>query len=245
VSRVPGNAWDSLRPFVTLNAAMTADGKIDTVARRGARISSERDWERVDLLRAENDAIMVGGNTLLGDDPALTVKSPLLRAGRKARGLDENPMKVGVLSKIAAPDEEPTLSSQSRFVTADSARRVVFTSEETKVDQMARLRSLGVEVFVHGASKVDLPAALAHLRKLGVERLLVEGGATLNAELLRHGLIDEIYLYLAPLIFGGSLAPTLVDGAGFAQDEAIHLDLLGLEKMEDGALLLHYSLQRT
>ena len=69
-------------PFVTINMAMTADGKMDTIARRGAIISSSDDWTRVDRLRAESDAVLVGGRTLLGDDPRLTVKSPDLRAAR-------------------------------------------------------------------------------------------------------------------------------------------------------------------
>ncbi|HET9588678.1 MAG TPA: dihydrofolate reductase family protein, partial [Anaerolineales bacterium] len=70
------------RPFVFINVAMTADGKIDTFERQGAAISSQRDRERVDRLRAESDAVMVGGRTLLGEDPKLTVKSEALRAER-------------------------------------------------------------------------------------------------------------------------------------------------------------------
>ena len=69
------------RPFVFINVASTADGKIDTVARRGAAISSARDKERVDRLRADADAVMIGGHTLHGDDPKLTVKSEALRDG--------------------------------------------------------------------------------------------------------------------------------------------------------------------
>ena len=70
------------RPYVFINVAMTADGKIDTFERKGAAISSQRDKERVDQLRAESDAVMVGGKTLLDEDPKLTVKSEELRAGR-------------------------------------------------------------------------------------------------------------------------------------------------------------------
>jgi 2,5-diamino-6-(ribosylamino)-4(3H)-pyrimidinone 5'-phosphate reductase len=83
------------RPFVFINVAMTADGKIDTVERRGAAISSPGDKLRVDGLRAGADAILVGGRTLLDEDPKLTVKSEALRAARLARGLPPNPLKVG------------------------------------------------------------------------------------------------------------------------------------------------------
>ena len=75
------------RPFVFINVAATADGKIDTYARRGATISSARDKERVDRLRADSDAIMIGGRTLHGDDPKLTVKSEALRLERRRKGL--------------------------------------------------------------------------------------------------------------------------------------------------------------
>ena len=85
LSRLSHYNWQMERPFVFINVAMTADGKIDTVARKGAPISSERDKERVDQLRAESDAVMVGGRTLLDEDPKLTVKLETLRKDRVAR----------------------------------------------------------------------------------------------------------------------------------------------------------------
>ncbi len=79
------------RPFVFINVAMTADGKIDTFRRTGAAISSARDKERVDRLRAEADAIMVGGRTLLDEDPKLTVKSEdAAQAACRARALPKS-----------------------------------------------------------------------------------------------------------------------------------------------------------
>jgi 2,5-diamino-6-(ribosylamino)-4(3H)-pyrimidinone 5'-phosphate reductase len=231
-----------VRPFVTINTAMTVDGKIDTVERTGAVISSPRDWERVDRLRAESDAVMVGGHTLLGDDPRLTIKSPALRNERRARGLDENPIKVGIISKIEDPQAGPTLHEASRFITSGPARRIIFTTDQTNPAQSARLRALGAEVYVMGEHRVDLAVALRQLYRLGVRRLLVEGGSTLNAELLAQRLVDEIYLYLAPLIFGGTSAPTLAGGDGLKGEDAISLRLLDLEKIDDNAILLHYDL---
>lgn len=95
------------RPFVTINVAATADGKIDTFERRGAAISSQHDKERVDQLRAEADAVMVGGHTLHDEDPKLTVKSESLRTERLARGLSANPAKVGISSRLhLKPDSD-------------------------------------------------------------------------------------------------------------------------------------------
>ena len=82
------------RPWTVLNAAMTVDGKIDTAARKGAKISSDGDWIRVDRLRADVDAVMVGSGTLIGEDPRLTVKSADLRQERSTSGRPENPAKV-------------------------------------------------------------------------------------------------------------------------------------------------------
>src|SRR3990172_8510064 len=82
------------RPFTYINVAMTADGKIDTFERKGSTVSSNRDKERVDQLRAASDGILVGGRTLLEEQARLTVKSDALREGRIQRGLSPNPIKV-------------------------------------------------------------------------------------------------------------------------------------------------------
>jgi len=226
------------RPFVTLNVAMTADGKTDTVARRGATISSPHDLARVDRLRAESDAVLVGGRTLLGDDPRLTVKSADLRAERRARGLEENPIKVGIVSNADLRDD-------SRFLTAGPAQVMLFTTQRTSSAQIIRLRERGARVFVTGERRVDLVRAFHRLREHGVKRLLVEGGGTLNAELLRLRLVDEVYLYIAPLIFGGADAPTLADGVGLQRKEAIHLQLSTAETLRDGGIVVHYVLPKT
>jgi len=181
---------------------MTADGKIDTVERLGATISSALDWERVDRLRAESDAVMVGGHTLLGDDPRLTVKSSLLRAARKARGLDENPIKVGIISKIEDPRAGPTLHDESRFVTSGPARRVIFTTKQTDPTQVARLREL--VAIVPSSAKAHLllgealdntsesELAISELRRtIEIDPRLPEAHYALGYALLRKGETDE------------------------------------------------------
>ncbi len=223
------------RPYVHINVAMTADGKIDTFERRGATISSKRDKERVDKMRAEADAVMVGGRTLLDENPKLTVKSADLRAEREARGLAPNPVKVGIAS-IA--DLEPA----SDFLTAGPARIVIFTTQKTSKEKLEFLRARGVEVIVHNTDRVDLPQALNTLKELGIHRLMVEGGGTLNYELMRLGLVDELTAYVAPLAFGGESAPTLAAGPGLVRSAAIPLKLVDAEAWEDGGVLLKYQI---
>lgn len=226
------------RPFVFINVAMTADGKMDTFARKGAAISSQRDKERVDKLRAESDAVMVGGRTLLDEDPKLTVKSEALRAERIARGLPPNPIKVGVVTNAE-------IESHSKFLREGGGRVVIFTTHRTSNERLTSLRSQNnVTVFAHEGERVDLGKTMQTLRELGIERLMVEGGATLNFELIRLGLVDEVSAYLAPMIFGGENAPTMAAGSGLERDEAVPLKLIRAETWDDGGVLLHYKVER-
>lgn len=225
------------RPFVFINVAMTADGKIDTFARKGAAISSQRDKERVDQLRADSDAVMVGGRTLLDEDPKLTVKSEALHVQRVVKGRTPNPIKVGVVSKAE-------FDSHSKFLYEGGARIVIFTTYRTSKEQLASVRSLGGEVFIHEGERVDLKQMMHTLTELGIKRLMVEGGATLNFELLRLGLVDEVSAYVAPMIFGGEKAPTLASGPGLERGEAVPLKLMNVEHWDDGGVLLHYKVER-
>jgi 2,5-diamino-6-(ribosylamino)-4(3H)-pyrimidinone 5'-phosphate reductase len=223
------------RPYTLVNVAMTADGKIDTFERRGAAISSVRDRKRVDQLRAASDGILVGGHTLLNEDPKLTVKSESLRAERVTRGLPPNPLKVGVATVA-------DLRPGSRFVTAGPARVVIFTTTQTSKVQLESLRADGVELFVHDGLRVDLNRMMVSLKEIGVDHLMVEGGGTMNFELMRLGLVDELSAYMAPMVFGGANAPTLADGSGLVRETAIPLQLIEVEKWEDGGVLLRYKI---
>ena len=222
------------RPYVLINVAATADGKIDTRDRRGAAISSDDDRARVDQLRASVDGVMVGGNTLSREDPRLVVRSAELRAARLARGEPENPAKIGVASHL---DLDPS----SRFLSVGPARIILFT---TSCADDGWLRERGVEVYAAGSARVDLNCALEKLAKLGIRRVLVEGGGTLNFELLRLGLVDEVQVYIAPLIFGGSSAPTLADGAGLSRSEAIELQRVCVDAQPGGGVVLRYMVKQ-
>jgi 2,5-diamino-6-(ribosylamino)-4(3H)-pyrimidinone 5'-phosphate reductase len=224
------------RPYTFINVAMTADGKIDTAERKGAAISSKEDKARVDQLRAEADAVLVGGKTLLEELPKLTVKSEALREGRIRQGRSPNPIKVGVVTVADIPLD-------SDFIKAGETRVVIFTTSQTSNEQIERLRTHNVEVFVEDAPRVDLSKMMLTLYSIGVKRLMVEGGGTMNFELMRLGLVDELMIYVAPMIFGGSNAPTPADGSGVPRDLAIEMELLDILRWDDGGLVLKYKIK--
>ncbi len=225
------------RPFVFINVAATADGKIDTFERAGAAISSARDKQRVDALRAAVDAVMIGGRTLHDEDPKLTVKSKELRRERESRGLPANPIKVAVASHLR-------LQPDCQFLNAGPARILFFTTAQAPRDQLEMLRARGAQVFTLPGERPELEEVLRVLHNERVRRLMVEGGATLNFELLRLGLVDEITVFVAPMLFGGETAPTLAGSAGFPRASAISLKLLSSEPWDDGGVLLHYQVLR-
>ncbi|MFV2063451.1 MAG: RibD family protein [Chloroflexota bacterium] len=228
------------RPYVLVNMAMTADGKIDTVERRGARISGPADGARVDRLRAATDAIMVGGHTLLQEDPRLTVKDRDLEAKRVEEGRTAQPMKIGVVTRIGLPGEDGSLPQDSRFLNEGGGRVSLHTTTRTSQKVVRWLESQGAEVQLHDGQRVDLTAAVKALRDEGVEHLMVEGGSTLVSTLLLAGLVDELQLAVAPLVFGGADAPTPVGGPGLDRSDAIDLTLESASPDEDGDVVLRY-----
>jgi 2,5-diamino-6-(ribosylamino)-4(3H)-pyrimidinone 5'-phosphate reductase len=226
------------RPLILVNAAMSVDGKLDSAARKGMTISSTADKARVDRLRASMDALLVGGRTLLDEDPKLTVKSLALRSERKAAGLEENPIKIGVVGVA-------NLQPDGNFITAGPSRRLIYTTRRTPLGQIIRLEKAGVKVFVMGDQRVDCNAMLESLYDLGIRKLMVEGGGTMIAEFFRLDLVDELMLYIAPRIFGGSSAPTLADGSGFPPEQMPVLRLETAEEFDDdGGVFIHYLVER-
>ncbi|MCW3136621.1 MAG: 2,5-diamino-6-(ribosylamino)-4(3H)-pyrimidinone 5'-phosphate reductase [Canidatus Methanoxibalbensis ujae] len=218
-----------MRPFVFINVAMSADGKIATRERRQTKISGEEDFKRVDTLRAESDAILVGVGTVLADNPSLTVKSEALRKWRKIHGKDENPMRIVVDSRARTPENADLLVK-------GEGRRLIVVSENASAERVERLRQKA-EVLVCGVERVNLRVLMRELWQRGIRRLMVEGGATLNWSLLSEGLVDEIYTFVGNIVIGGKDAPTFVDGDGFTASEILKLALISVEMIDDGVLL--------
>lgn len=222
-----------------INVAATLDGKIDTVDRRGAPISSAADRMRVDRLRAEVDGVMVGPRTLVDEDPRLVVRTPEIAAERVARGRSPNPAKISLLLR---PD---AIRADARFLNVGPARIILFTPIAFSTDDLAPLRARQVEIHCagDGDGRVDLVRAMSTLSELGLERILVEGGGRLNFALLRLGLVDEVQVFVAPLIVGGATAPTLADGVGLPRAAAIRCGPPHIETFPDGGVLLRYKVE--
>ncbi|AKB67026.1 2,5-diamino-6-(ribosylamino)-4(3H)-pyrimidinone 5'-phosphate reductase [Methanosarcina mazei] len=217
------------RPFIFINSAMSADGKLSTKERKQVKISGKLDFERMDELRAHADAIMVGIGTVLADDPSLTVKSPERKAARKAAGKSENPVRVVVDSSARTP-------LNADIFKKGEGLRIIAVSNSAPEEKIRMLEEKAL-VIKTGAFRVDLTELAAKLKEMGINSLMVEGGATLNWGMLSAGLVDEVYTFVGNLIIGGKTAPTFTDGEGFTENELLGLELFSAEKIEDGILL--------
>ncbi|MFH0903989.1 MAG: 2,5-diamino-6-(ribosylamino)-4(3H)-pyrimidinone 5'-phosphate reductase [Methanobacteriota archaeon] len=216
------------RPFVFINAAMSADGKIATIERKQTRISGNLDFDRMDELRATSDAIMVGIGTILSDNPSLTVKSAQRRDKRRSLGVSENPIRIVVDSTARTPLDADIFKK-------GEGKKIIAITENAPQEKVKKLAERA-EIITAGKKTVDLEKLFIELKERGIDRLMVEGGATLNWSLISGGLVDEIYTFIGNIIIGGSTAPTLVDGEGYT-GRFCGLSLISCDKIEDGVLL--------
>jgi len=213
---------------VVVNAAISADGKLSSRRREQIAISGEADFDRVDQLRADSDAVMVGVGTVLADDPSLTVDSEARREARRERGDPPNPTRVVADSQIRTPPDAAVLD--------DAAATLLLTSEAAPTDFVAQMEEAGATVVTAGENRVDLTAAFETLEAEGIDQLMVEGGGEIIASLFADGLVDELSVFVGSMIVGGREAPTLADGEGFTEDFPA-LKLTDIERLDDGVLL--------
>lgn len=219
-----------MRPYVLVNCAMSADGKLSTTERRQVRISGTNDFLRVDRIKAESDAIMVGIGTVLADNPSLTVKSDQLKSMRREAGKDEHPVRIVVDSAARIPPNADILHK-------GRGKRIIAVSARAPPEKVQELEFVA-DVIRAGDREVDLVALLERLHAKGIRRLMVEGGGTLIGSLFAEGLVDEFCTFVGNMVIGGADAPTPADGAGFiAEDEFPRLTLRSAEPMDEGILL--------
>ncbi|MCU0662131.1 MAG: bifunctional diaminohydroxyphosphoribosylaminopyrimidine deaminase/5-amino-6-(5-phosphoribosylamino)uracil reductase RibD [Myxococcota bacterium] len=198
------------RPLVTLKAAVTLDGYLATGNRQSQWISSEPSRTRTHEMRAHNDAVLVGIETVLADDPMLTV--------RLATG--ESPMRVVLDSRLRIPTTSKLVQS------AAQTPLLVAHTHEAPRERIALLCALGVKLLACPSDemgRLDLAILLDELGRAGVLSLLVEGGATIHGALLRHGLAQCLALFVAPRVLGSGLPWASFEGAqSIADATALH-----------------------
>jgi 5-amino-6-(5-phosphoribosylamino)uracil reductase len=224
------------RPFVSLNVAESADGKLAPIDGGKVNFGSPEDRAQMEALRAQADGVLIGGGTLRAEDPPLIIRVPDAQARRLAAKGSPHPRNITVCSTL--PDE----LSGMRFFRAPETEKLVFTTERTAPGLLEAARRFArVEVVAaDGSGRVDLVDVLRKLLSLGVSHLLLEGGGELNFSMLAAGLIDEIYLTVCPFVFGGRTAPTAFDGTGFTREHVRKLALKSHRQSATGEVFLHY-----
>jgi 2,5-diamino-6-(ribosylamino)-4(3H)-pyrimidinone 5'-phosphate reductase len=213
---------------VRVNAAISADGKLSSTRREQIAISGERDFDRVDALRAESDAVMVGVGTVLADDPSLTIDDSERRDSRRENGRPENPARVVADSHVRTPPDAAILD--------DSAETYLLVSDAAPSDFVAQMEEQGATVVAAGEKRADLASAFEELESHGIEHLFVEGGGEIIYSLFEDDLVDRLSVFVGSLVIGGRDAPTLADGDGFTEDFP-QLKLESVERVDDGVVL--------
>ncbi len=212
-------------PFVQLKAAMTLDGKIAAAGGRSKWISCEQSRRLVHRWRLGSDAVMVGAGTALADDPDLTPRPP--SGGRQWDW--KRVTRVVLDSRLRLPAHSRMLTNPQRGPV------LVFTSKSAPRNREKALVDAGAEVIRTAKARsggLDLQRVLQVLGKRQVTRLLLEGGATLNAAALASGLVDRLSIFLAPKLLGGTMSIPLLSGLpGDDLQRAVKLDRLSCRRV--------------
>ncbi|MFN3975615.1 MAG: 2,5-diamino-6-(ribosylamino)-4(3H)-pyrimidinone 5'-phosphate reductase [Aquificaceae bacterium] len=188
------------KPYVAIVSGVSLDGKISPrrgVSSKDVMILPEGVQRYLHKLRSEFDAIMVGCNTIKTDNPSLTV--------RLVKG--KNPIRIIPCSRADMPLDSNVLKKD--------AITLIATTRRAPMENIKRLQGLGVELIYAGDEKIEMELLMDILWKKGIKSLMVEGGAKLNWEIVKGRLVDEIVLFMHPVIFGSYDAPTLIEGEGF------------------------------
>ena len=211
------------KPHVILSAAISIDGKIAT--RKGdSKLSSKQDSVRLHKLRSKVDAILVGKNTVLQDNPLLTV--------RHTKG--KNPIRIIL-------DSKGTISKNSKILqTSSEIPTIIAVSKKISKSNYDKLRKFPVEVIITGKNSVNTKLLLKKLSDKKIKTILVEGGGTVNWEFIKHNLFDELIITLSPFLIGGNDAISFIEGRGFEKiSNSPNLHLKSIKRLKNH-LVLHY-----
>ena len=221
-------------PFVFLNVATTADGKLAPASRHFIPFGSKRDQEHLLELRATADAVMSGARTVDLGPVKMGTGGAKYRRLRLKRGLTEYNLRIVVSGG-------GTLDPNAEIFKHRFSPIIILTTERATPVCLRRLRKLADEVKICGERELDFDFALRWLRrKWKVKRLLCEGGGEINGALFEAGLVNEVHVTLCPVIFGGRTAPTMADGRGFARlADAARLKVTARKRIGDELFLIY------
>ena len=215
---------------IIVNSAMTVDGKIATHQGDSA-ISSKDDLIRVHKLRDSVDGIIVGISTVLADNPRLTI-----RLGRK-RPKERHLTRIIIDSTGRIPIDSQILRTASKIKT------IVAVTKLAHMNVIRKIKKTGAIVIVAGTHTVDLKKVVWTIQRMGIKKILVEGGGEINWSLFRLGIVNELIVTMAPRIVGGRRAITLVEGEGYSRvSQGIKLQLKKVRIQNSGEVVLHYKL---
>ncbi|GIN73053.1 riboflavin biosynthesis protein RibD [Bacillus sp. J14TS2] len=185
------------QPYVTMKIAMTLDGKIATATGDSRWITSDQARLDVHLLRAAHDAILVGVQTILHDDPLLTTRLP--QGGKNPiRVILDTHLRTPINSQIVQNDEAPTLIFCGQQA-ASKRQQLLEQGSQVKVVRLA-------------TERISVPEILNELAKHNIMKLLVEGGATIHAAFLKSQKIQKVIVYVAPKLLGGKQSLPSITG---------------------------------
>ncbi len=213
------------RPHIIINCAMSADGKIALPTRKQLRISCDEDIERMYKLRHKSDAVLVGIETILSDNPKLTVKEKYVNN-------PNHPIRVILDSNCRTP--------VNALAVNDMAKTLIITSKKCskKFNENVEL----IQSRNNEEGQIDLGSLLELLYNLKIRTLMVEGGSTVIWNFLNKRLVDDLYVYMAPIIIGGTKTPTMSNGEGIKSiDELIYLEIVKVSRLGPG-VLFHYKM---
>lgn len=214
-------------PYVVLSAAMTVDGYLDDNTNERLILSNEADFDRVDEVRAQSDAILIGAETIRKDNPRLIVRSKERREARIARGRPEHPLKV-TITKSGRLDREAKFWHHG-------GEKVVYCP--SRVAELVDRRLGDLANVVGMGETVNFTAMLDNLGARGVEVLMVEGGGTIHTQFLALGLADELQLAVAPFFAGSIGGARFVGAVRFPQDALHRMMLVEARAIGDIALM--------
>ncbi|WP_409254344.1 bifunctional diaminohydroxyphosphoribosylaminopyrimidine deaminase/5-amino-6-(5-phosphoribosylamino)uracil reductase RibD [Bacillus sp. SCS-153A] len=203
-------------PYVTLKSAVTLDGKTAAYSGDSKWITSEESRLDVHQYRHRHDAILVGVNTVIRDNPLLTTRLP--RGGK-------NPIRVVLDSHLRVPLE-------SAILNVEQAKTIFFCGSKASEEKMGSLRDKGVRVEQLKSPDLPVRSVLRRLGEIGITSLFVEGGSAVHFSFLKEKAYQEVIMYMAPKLIGGSKAFTSFGGQGFPTiAEGDELEFSSIEKV--------------